>query len=451
MMNEKSILRLYKSISAPLLLSLISVLITLGPNPAFAGTGKKSEDKQGFIPASILRWPENISNYAILVDKSAQEVFVYHRNNLFAPFKVFRCSTGENDGPKSRKNDRKTPEGIYFITNSYEERDLSPIYGIRAFPIDYPNLIDRKQGKSGYGIWFHGTNKPLKPQDTNGCIVLDNPKIDEMADYIKLNSTPVIIASKIELVDPEIMQKERRELENIIQGWKRDWEGKRLDRYMSYYSSRFTSRRKDWQEWKKHKARLAKKYKEIRVEIENLQLFQNDGIVLAKFNQRYRASRFESYGEKRLYLQQNSNQWKIIGEFFRDAKIKRIAPKRPRLSSLKEIERFISLWKEAWEEKALKTYISCYDSNFRSRGMDLKAWKRHRRRLNRKYRSLKIGITDLKIVQISKQTARASFTQDYRADGYRDFGLKKILLIRKGKHWKIKKEEWGPLNIESRP
>ena len=450
-MNEKSILRPYKSISAPLLLTLISLLITLDPNPAFAGTGKKSGDKQGLIPASILRWPENISNYAILVDKSAQRVFVYHRNNLFSPFRVFRCSTGENDGPKSRKNDRKTPEGIYFITNAYEERDLSPIYGIKAFPIDYPNLIDRKQGKGGYGIWFHGTNKPLKPQDTNGCIVLDNPKINEMANYIQINRTPVIIGSKIEMIDPERLQEKKRELENIIQGWRRDWAKKRLDRYMSYYSSRFLSRRKDWQDWKAHKARLAKKYKEIRVEIENLQPFQNDGIVLAKFNQRYSTPVFESYGEKRLYLRQNSNQWKIVGEFFREQKIKRVAQKRPRLSSLEEIERFVSLWKEAWEKKALKAYLSCYDSSFRSRGMDLKAWKRHRRRLNRKYRSLKIGVTDLTIIQLSEKQAIASFKQDYRADGYHDFGLKKIFLIRKGKHWKIKKEQWSTLKRKSRP
>ena len=32
--------------------------------------------------------------------------------------------------------------------------------------------------------------------------------------------------------------------------------------------------------------------------------------------------------------------------------------------------------------------------------------------------------------------------QDYRADGYRDYGVKKIVLVKKGDDWKIKKEEW---------
>ncbi|MCK5554164.1 MAG: hypothetical protein KAJ09_13520, partial [Deltaproteobacteria bacterium] len=77
--------------------------------------------------------------------------------------------------------------------------------------------------------------------------------------------------------------------------------------------------------------------------------------------------------------------------------------------------------------------------------MNLNAWKAHRERLNQKYPSLEVAISDLVVVQFSDDTARVSFKQDYRANGYRDFGLKKILLIKRGEHWKIKKEEWTPL------
>jgi len=364
--------------------------------------------------------------------------------------KTYKCSTGENDGAKSRRNDKKTPEGIYFFTHSYVKKELAPTYGARAFPIDYPNAVDKRKGRDGYGIWFHGTNKLLKPNDTNGCIVLQDPNIVEMAAYIKLNDTPVVISSKIEMVDRDKLEKEKRELLEIVEGWRRAWERKEINRYMSFYSPRFTTDGKNWEQYRKYKALLANRYKQIKVEIENLRLLKNDGIVLAKFNQRYSTGGFESQGEKRLYLQQNSNEWKIIGEFFQREKIKRAPPREPYLSSLEDIKRFISSWKNAWEEKDLGTYILCYDAKFRSRGMDLEAWKRHRERLNRKYGSLKIGIMDLRIVQVSNRKAKISFKQSYQADEYEDYGLKDLLLIKKGQHWKIKREEWRPLNRKSR-
>lgn len=331
------------------------------------------------------------------------------------------------------------------------KRELAPIYGSRAFPIDYPNPVDKKKGRGGYGIWFHGTNKLLKPYDTNGCIVMENPSIDELAAYIRLYDTPVIITSKIEMVEPDKLEGEKEKLAEIIEGWRRAWERKEIDRYISFYSPRFNSDGKNRQRWRKYKTNLANRYKQIKVEIENLRLLKNEGIVLAKFHQRYSTESFESRGEKRLYLQQNSNEWKIVGEFFQRKKIRRAPPKEPYLSSLEDIKGFISSWKKAWEGKDLGTYIGCYDAKFRSRGMDLKAWERHRQRLNRKYRSVKVGIKELSIVQLSNRMAKVSFKQDYQADGYHDFGLKNLLLIKRGKQWKIKNEKWRPLNGRRRP
>jgi murein L,D-transpeptidase YafK len=186
------------------------------------------------------------------------------------------------------------------------------------------------------------------------------------------------------------------------------------------------------------------------VEVNNLQLLRNDHLILARFNQRYKTEVFNSEGEKRLFLQKNSNQWKIMGEFFEGADKIQVATKRRAVSKTEEVKRFIDLWRKAWERKDLKTYITCYDTEFRSRGMGLKSWKRHRERLNRKHRSLKIHISNLKVEQVSDRAARVTFNQNYRADGYHDVGLKEISLIKKGKHWKIRKEEWQPLGRSSR-
>ncbi len=450
MMKEQRAFPLSRFRPGLLFLTCLTLTVALLSVPALSGRVKKPITRPRLVPAGILRWSGNNSPYAVLVDKSAQKIFLYHRNNLLSPSKIYRCSTGENEGPKSKKNDRKTPEGIYFFINSYVKKNLSPIYGARAFPIDYPNPMDKKEGREGYGIWFHGTNKPLKPRDTNGCIVLDNHNIDQLADYIKLYDTPVIISSRIEMVRPEKLKKEKKALEKIIEGWRRAWEREEIDRYMSFYSRRFTAQGKDWNRWKRYKSRLANQYKKIRVEIHNLQLLKNDHLVMARFNQRYKTEVFNSEGEKRLFLQKNSNQWKIIGEFFEGADKIQVATKRRAVSKTEEIKRFIDLWRKAWERKDLKSYLACYDTEFRSRGMGLRSWKKHREGLNRKYRSLKIHISNLKVKQVSDRAASVTFNQNYRADAYNDVGLKEISLIKKGKHWKIRKEEWQPLGRSSR-
>ena len=130
-------------------------------------------------------------------------------------------------------------------------------------------------------------------------------------------------------------------------------------------------------------------------------------------------------------------------------KRERVIPPKAPLFNPQEIRDLIYAWKAAWENKDLVTYLSVYDPNFRSRGMNLKAWKKHRERLNHKYSSIQVDIQDLIIVKGPSDTVRVSFKQGYQADGYHDFGLKKINLVKKGKYWKIKNEEWLPLDRKS--
>lgn len=420
----------------------------------------------GLVPASFLRWPEKGSDHAILVDKSQQKVFIFRKDDLSSPVKVYSCSTGENDGKKSRQNDRKTPEGIYFFVNVYDQKDLAPIYGVRAFPIDYPNPVDRREGRDGYGIWFHGLNKPLKPKDTNGCVALENHDIEDLSSFIRLHDTPIVIAAKAEMVEPTRLQKEREDLERVIESWRKAWESKQVEKYMSYYSPQFSDGKKDWKAYKEYKARLARQYKDIQVKLDNIALYKNDGLAMATFHQKYSTAAFNSQGQKRLYLMQNSNQWKILGEFFDGApeqsvavalrkttaeeKPMSVAVKKAAPSASGEIRAFIEAWRKAWEKKDVRAYIACYDPGFSSRGMDLKEWKKHRENLNQQHQSLTIELKELKIKESGGETATLTFIQDYSADTYRDLGVKNILLTKRGANWKIKKEEWRPLKKKPR-
>ncbi|MBW1918874.1 MAG: hypothetical protein DRH11_14635 [Deltaproteobacteria bacterium] len=425
-------------------------LIMVGPGLGFAEVVKKQIPKIPLVPEPLLKWPERGSDYAVLVDKSRQKVFVYHRASLFKPAMVFRCSTGENDGPKSRRNDRRTPEGIYFFTRAVDRKYLTPIYGVRALPINYPNPLDKIEGRDGYGIWFHGTNKELKPKDTNGCIALENQDIEKLASIIKLKDTPVIIDSKIKMVPPETLRSEAAQLENLLEEWRKAWERKQIDKYMSFYNSRFRSSGKNWYQWKKYKESLAQKYGRIKVRISNLRLLRNSHMVLARFRQTYVAPSFQSQGEKTLFLKQNSKEWRIVAESFEGGSIRRMRVVARPLSYKEEIGALIKSWETAWESKNLKKYLSFYDARFRSRGMSLRAWKNYKAKLNKKYSSIQVEIKDLKIRRASRHLAEVQFKQLFKADQYRDFGFKRMLLVKRGKHWKIKREEWKPLKKASR-
>jgi len=402
------------------------------------------------VPAHLLKWPETGIDYAILVDKSTQKVLVFQKGDLSKPVKEYRCSTGENSGPKSRKNDKKTPEGVYFFTKSFVKKELSSNYGILAFPLDYPNQMDKKQGRSGYGIWFHGTDEVLKPRDTNGCIVLENRDIEDLSSYIRLYETPVIISDKIVQVPYKKLEEESRNLEKLIETWAHAWEKKDIDRYMGIYSQQFSSRGMDYYSWKAYKTRLAKKYGNINVGVENLQLFVANDSILAKFDQTYSTAGFKSQGEKRLYLAKNSNKWRIAGEFFSETKEKKV-PSYPVSITLQEVKNFVGSWKKAWEQKDLRAYVSFYDKNFRSGGMDLRGWEKYKADLNKKYHAIKVEISKMKVVKQSHRSAEVRFKQSYTADAYHDFGIKKLMLVKEENHWKIRKETWRPLSVRARP
>ena len=478
-------------------LTLFAFILILCTARSHADSVKQTIYQEQDIPLFLLEW-QSEPDYVIVVDKSQQTVMVYRTDNLIVPEKIYQCSTGENDGPKTRKNDRKTPEGIYFFTKSYISETLSPIYGSMALPINYPNLIDQIEGKEGYGIWFHGTNKPIIPNDTNGCVSMENKDIEELATFIKMFKTPIIIHSRIKMASPAEIEKEKEEMTKLIEGWRTAWQDRDIERFMSFYNPNFSSGGKNWREWKENKSKVADKYVQITVEIDNLRLLTANGVVLATFRQTYSTSDFKSSGTKMLYLTKNSDQWKIIAETFDLDKIEKVdkviadlgkaeapaidikkvetpavdiaktetpavdiakvempvtditkseepAAEKQEPYGLQEVEDFIYSWKDSWEKEDLNKYILCYDKEFHSRGMDLTQWEEHRKALNEKYRSLKIEISELKIKPISDNSAKAAFMQNYMADNYKDIGSKELLLVKDDKDWKIIKEEWTPI------
>ncbi len=402
---------------------------------------------KGLIPDSLLYFSPQKPGQALLVEKATQRAYLYRSTDLTQPFQIYHCSTGENRGPKSVKDDKRTPEGIYYVTNSFKEQELASIYGVRAFPIDYPSPLDHELGRKGYGIWIHGTNEPLKPRDTNGCVVFRNKDILDLSPYIHERQTPIIITQKINFVEKGRLQREGAEFKKLVMGWLEAWRASQIDRYMSFYGKDFVAQGINWHQWRAHKKRLSEKYGSIDIGIDGLQIFRENGVVLVRFTQTYKADGFFSNGVKRLYLLKKSPEWKITYEFF--TKQTKLAGKVPaevaKKRELSAIKRLISRWQEAWQDKDLEGYMAAYAKDFFAIGLDRDGWRRHKSELNRKNRGIRVEVRNLRIKLISSARAIVRFDQEYSSDRLHDHGRKTMQLVKRDGRWRIKKETWVPL------
>jgi murein L,D-transpeptidase YafK len=97
------------------------------------------------------------NKYALAVDASRSRLYMFeHQPAGLALMADFYISVGKAGMGKEAEGDLRTPMGVYYITNSIAPKLLKDFYGAGALPINYPNPLDLRRGKTGSGIWLHG-------------------------------------------------------------------------------------------------------------------------------------------------------------------------------------------------------------------------------------------------------------------------------------------------------
>jgi L,D-transpeptidase YnhG len=150
---------------------------------------------------ALSRWNEQ----AIAVDISKSRLYLFTRNAAgeLSLAHDYYISIARLGAIKNNEGDLRTPLGPYFITSHLYPTQLPDFYGAGALPLNYPNPYDMRRGKSGSGIWLHGTPKnqySRPPQASEGCVVLTNPDFRTVAQSVSLRSTPVLIAKSLRWV-----------------------------------------------------------------------------------------------------------------------------------------------------------------------------------------------------------------------------------------------------------
>lgn len=282
--------------------------------------------KRNTLPRQILALGKSVKK-ALLVDKKANRMYVFSRHasgELFEEVNDYYITTGKLVGDKTEKGDLRTPEGVYFVTSWISPDKLPDKYGIGAFPVNYPNELDRHNGKTGYGIWLHGTDKgsySRPPRDSEGCVVLTNIDLESLKGEIKPGLTPVIITDKVEWIDYASWQKERQTILQAVEDWRIDWESMNVNKYLSHYGKDFWSSSHNLKSFSARKRLLSKSKTYQSVKLSDLSVLvypkktkEERQIAVVRLQQNYKSNNFKSEMYKRLYLTKTDKDWKILYE-----------------------------------------------------------------------------------------------------------------------------------------
>jgi len=400
---------------------------------------------------------ENRESYAMVVEKSSQQLYIYKYADGFKKVLSVKCSTGKKNGIKSISGDKKTPEGVYFFTKKFAKRDLAPRYGSKAFPLDYPNFLDRRKGRNGYSIWLHGINKPLKSRNSNGCVALKNSDLELVSEYIALNRTPIILVETLSNISDDAREKTKKTVLRVLTFWNNRLMDGTYHQYLDLYDSAYLPEIAWWTEWDKTRSLLIASGRTFKIELKNISVFQHDSVyvVLADLINIY--DNKEVYaGTIKFFLADNNGQLKIIGEKYQKIpeKFKLKSCSNPLIVSCRhisgiinadqEITKMIDGWLKAWSDKNIREYGKYYAKDFLSKGINKKRWLQHKKALNRKYKYIKVKKADL-VINKGKRTKKVTFTQTYRSDRYKATGIKQLLLKLEKGEWKIYRETWGKI------
>lgn len=272
------------------------------------------------IPAALGKLDENYQ-HAIVVDLKQSRLYVF-ANRAGQPQRIadYFVSMGRAGAEKSRQGDLRTPLGVYFVQSYMPGSELDDKYGVAAYPLNYPNVWDARLGRTGHGIWLHGTdsgtyNRP--PLASEGCVVLPNKDLLAVGQYIALGQTPVIIGNGLEWLDTNQWQAHQQAASAVFDQWLNDWRSLNTANYLQHYSPNFNDGSKNFRQWSEYKQRVAqgKTFIDVNAKYVSLLMHPNEQVMVATYLQEYSSNNFSSQTWKRQYWQKETDGvWRIIHE-----------------------------------------------------------------------------------------------------------------------------------------
>ena len=272
------------------------------------------------IPANFWRVPAT-QPFALAVDVDKSRLYVLaNQNGRLVRVADFYATVGKAGGGKAREGDQRTPLGAYTLLGSISREKLADLYGAGAFPLDYPNVWDRRQGRDGFGIWLHGVPSDTyarAPRSSDGCVVVSNPDLKLIEKFIAPGRTSFIIAQSIDWVEKDTAGKQSQALLTAVERWRSDWQALDTPRYLLHYAPSFVSDTQRLSEWREQKRAVNAVKTWAKIELGNLSAVQYPGektLAVVTFDQHYQSSNLSGQTKKRQLWQLIDGRWQIIYE-----------------------------------------------------------------------------------------------------------------------------------------
>lgn len=270
------------------------------------------------LPSQFIALTER-NKHAIAVDASRSRLYLFENGNtgvkLIADYYI---SVGKLGIEKNVEGDQRTPLGVYFITNNLNPKSLVDFYGVGALPINYPNPLDLKRGKTGSGIWFHGTPSEQfsrAPKASDGCIVLANPDLNHILSSVKTKTTPVVIADRLNWVSKTTLDADKTNFNATLMSWRQAKVESNTSKVMAFYASDFSSYGKNISQWSIALSDEINKLKGRDIALSNINMMrwtdQNETMVVT-FDEVIAGNKQSI--TKRQYWMRDGKSWKIFFE-----------------------------------------------------------------------------------------------------------------------------------------
>jgi L,D-transpeptidase YnhG len=270
------------------------------------------------LPAQFLALSQK-NKHAIAVDASRSRLYLFENGasgvKLIADYYI---SVGKLGVEKTLEGDQRTPLGVYYITGSLNPTSLVDFYGVGALPINYPNPLDLKRGKTGSGIWLHGTPSEQfsrAPKASDGCVVLANPDLNHILTSVRARTTPVVIADRLTWVSKASLDADKTNFNNTLMAWRQAKMQADTAKLMAFYTADFSNYGKNLTQWASIISNELKNLKGRDIALSNINLMrwsdQNDTMVVT-FDELIVG---KSTGvTKRQYWIRDGKNWKIFFE-----------------------------------------------------------------------------------------------------------------------------------------
>ena len=285
-----------------------------------------------FLPVLAAADIASISGYVLQVPATVRTVLVAETDqpmlHIFSVDEDGRVSgvkqsisIGQRGAGKRKSGDRRTPLGVYFVTEELDTRNLHNKYGPVAYPLDYPNAWDTLNQRTGHGIWIHGMapgSGPRPVRDTDGCISLPNEELLNLGADLAPLQTPVIVTRRLQKKSEAELHATRAQLLEALDDWTQsyrsgDWYG-----HLALYAGEFTYRGMSRDEWAAYRLATVGQRVIDDFAIADITLIADPvepGLYVSRFRQEITEAGRTVAATKRLYWRRSvQGDYKIIAE-----------------------------------------------------------------------------------------------------------------------------------------